>query len=289
MGYKESTLQQQSVFNFTPNGSDGSVWMSGAGLAADTTGNIYFLAANGTFDTTLTSSGFPVNGDYGNAFMKLSTSGNSLTVADYFNMHNTVSESNQDQDLGSGGALVLPDLQDSTGTTRHLAVGAGKDAIIYVVNRDSMGKFNANNDSAIYQEVTSNGLSSSVFAMPAYFNGTVYYGAVGDTLKAFTISNAKLVTPPSSQSAASFAYPGTTPSVSVNGSSNGIVWAVENSGGTGILHAYDATNLANELYNSNQAGARDQFSDNKFITPMIANGKVYVGTPTGVIVFGLLH
>ena len=123
--------------------------------------------------------------------------------------------------------------------------------------------------------------------MPAYFNGTLYYGAV-DSLKAFAIATAQLVTPPSSKTASTFAYPGTTPSISANGTANGIVWAVQNSGGTGILHAYDATNLANELYNSNQAGTRDQFSDNKFITPMIANGKVYVGTPTGVVVFGLL-
>ncbi len=290
MGYGESTLQQASVFNFTPNGSEGSVWMSGAGPAADTLGNIYFLAANGTFDTSLNANGFPVNGDYGNAFMKLSTSGNSLSVADYFTMHNTVAESNADQDLGSGGALLLPDLTDSLGNTWHLSVGAGKDSIIYVVNRDSMGKFNPTSDN-IYQEISANGLAggSGVYAMPAYFNGTLYYGAVNDSLKAFAIANARVVTPPSSNTANTFAYPGTTPAISANGTSNGIVWAVQNSGGTAILHAYDATNLANELYNSNQAGTRDQFSDNKFITPMIANGKVFVGTPTGVIVLGLLN
>src|SRR3989475_10540327 len=152
-GYGDSMLQQLNVFNFTPNGSEGSVWMSGAGPAADSLGNIYFLAANGTFDTTLSANGFPVNGDYGNAFIKLSTSGN-LSVADYFTMHNTVAESNVDQDLGSGGALVLPDLTDSLGHTLHLAVGAGKDAIIYIVNRDSMGKFNSTSDN-IYQEITS--------------------------------------------------------------------------------------------------------------------------------------
>jgi hypothetical protein len=287
MGYSESSLQQVSVFDFTPNGSEGSVWMAGAGMAADTSGNIYFLAANGTFDTTLNANGFPVNGDYGNAFIKLSTSGNTLSAADYFTIYNTVAESNADVDLGSGGALLLPDVQDGSGKTWHLAVGAGKDANIYVVNRDSMGKFNPNNDSAIYQEIDS-ALGGGVWAMPAYFNNVVYYGGVSDSLKAFPIANARLATSPSSSSAASFAYPGTTPSISANGSSNGIVWAVEN-GGTGILHAYDATNLATELYNSNQAGTRDQFSDNKFITPMIANGKVYVGTPTGVIVFGLLH
>jgi hypothetical protein len=290
MGYSESTLQQVSVFNVTPNGSDGAVWMSGAGPAADSLGNIYFLAANGTFDTTVNANGFPVNGDYGNAFMKLSSSGNSLSVADYFTMYNTVAESNVDQDLGSGGALLLPDLTDSVGNTWHLAVGAGKDAIIYIVNRDSMGQFNPTSDN-IYQEISANGLAggSGVYAMPAYFNGALYYGAVNDSLKAFTIANARVVTPPSSETASTFAYPGTTPGISANGTSNGIIWAVQNSGGAGILHAYDATNLANELYNSNQAGTRDQFSDNKFITPMIANGKVFVGTPTGVIVFGLLN
>src|SRR2546425_629913 len=253
---------------------------------ADSLGNIFFLAVNGTFDATLSANGFPVNGDYGNAFIKLSTSGN-VSVADYFTMHNTVAESNVDQDLGSGGALVLPDLTDSLGHTLHLAVGAGKDAIIYIVNRDSMGKFNPTSDN-IYQEITSNGLNAGVFAMPAYFNGTLYYGAVNDSLKAFAIASAQLVTPPSSKTASTFAYPGATPSISANGTANGIVWAVRNNGGTGILEAYDATNLANELYNSNQAGTRDQFSDNKFITPMIANGKVYVGTLTGVVVFGLL-
>ncbi len=290
MGYSETTLQQVNVFNFTPNGSEGSVWMSGAGPAADSLGNIYFLAANGTFDTTLNANGFPMNGDYGNAFMKLSTSGNSLSAADYFTMHNTVAESNADQDLGSGGALLLPDLTDGLGNIRHLAVGAGKDSIIYVADRDSMGKFNSTSDN-IYQEISANGLTggSGVYAAPAYFNGTLYYGAVSDSLKAFTITNARVVAPPSSKTASTFAYPGTTPAISANGISNGILWAVQNSGGTGILHAYDATNLANERYNSNQAGTRDQFSDNKFITPMIANGKVFVGTPTGVIVFGLLN
>jgi hypothetical protein len=288
MAYNETSLVQTSVLNVTPNGSDGAIWMAGAGLAADSSGNIYFLDANGTFDTTLTAGGFPVNGDYGNAFLKISTAGNVLAVADYFNMHNTVSESGSDEDLGSGGTLLLPDLTDGLGNTWHLAVGAGKDANIYVVNRDSMGKFNPDTDSAIYQEVSGNGLGGGVWSMPAYFNNTVYYGAVGDTLKAFSIVNAKLVAPPGSESAASFAYPGTTPSVSANGTSNGIVWTVGNAG-TGVLYAYDATNLTTELYDSNQAAnGRDHFTDNKFITPMIANGKVYVGTPTGVIVFGLL-
>lgn len=289
IGYRASTLKRVSVLNVTPNGSDGAIWMSGAGPAADAHGNIYLLDANGTFDNTFDPAGFPIHGDFGNGFLKLSASGAKLSVADYFNMRNTNAESEADQDLGSGGALVLPDVKDSSGKTWQLAVGAGKDARIYVVNRNSMGKFNTRTNNAIYQEID-NALAGGVYSMPAYFNGTVYFGADGDFLKAFSIVNAKLVRKPASKTSAKFEYPGTTPSISSNGVSDGIVWAVEARGSeAGVLHAYDASDLANELYNSNQAGARDNFSDNKYITPMIADGKVFVGTATGVIVFGLLQ
>jgi len=286
MGYNESTLAQTSVLNVTPNGNEGAIWMAGAGLAADTSGNIYFLDANGIFDTSLNPSGFPSDGDYGNAFMKLSTTGNKLAVADYFEMDNGVSESSSDTDLGSGGMIVLPDLKDGAGNTWHLAVGAGKDSNLYVVNRDSMGKFSSNKNNT-YQELPG-ALPGGVWAMPAYFNNTVYYGSVGSPIQAFTITNAKLSTSATSQTPNSFGYPGATPSISANGASNGIVWAVENAT-PAVLHAYNATNL-NELYNSNQAsGGRDQFGPgNKFITPMIVNGKVFVGTTNGVAVFGLL-
>ena len=285
MGYNKSTLAQTSVLNVTPNGSEGAIWMAGAGLAADSAGNIYFLDGNGDFDTNLNASGFPSSGNYGNAFMKLSTSGG-LAVADYFEMDNEASENASDTDLGSGGAMVLPDLSDGSGHTMHLAVGAGKDRNLYVVNRDSMGKFSSNNNN-IYQQL-SGALPGGVWAMPAYFNNVVYYGSVGSPIQAFTITNAKLSPGATAQTATSFAYPGATPSVSANGTSNGIVWAVENKN-PAVLHAYNAANL-NELYNSNQAsGGRDQFgAGNKFITPMIVNGKVFVGTTNGVAVFGLL-
>jgi hypothetical protein len=288
MSFDESTLAPVSVLNLTPNGNEGSVWMSGAGLAADTFGNIFLLDANGTFDNTLDANGFPSEGDFGNAFLRISTVNQKLAVADYFEMFNQGAENGSDEDLGSGGALLLPDFTDSSGQTRHLAVGAGKDSNIYVVDRDAMGKFSPSKNN-IYQEIQG-GLSGSVFSMPAYFNNTVYYGAVGDNIKAFAISNAQLAGTPTSQTGNAFGYPGATPSVSANGTSNAILWAAEN-GGTAVLHAYDATNLSRELYNSNQAsGGRDQFgAGNKFITPMITNGKVYVGTTNGVGVFGLLQ
>ena len=284
IGYNSTTLAQVSVLNIVPNGSEGAIWMSNTAAAVDSLGNIYVLDANGDFDTTMNAGGFPSNGDFGNAFLKISTSG-PLAVADYFEMSNQQSENDSDADLGSGGALVLPDLTDGTGNVRHLAVGAGKDGHIYVVNRDAMGKFNSASNN-IYQELTGV-LGGGVFGMPAYFNNTIYYGAMGDAIKAFKITNAQLSTSPNFQSSNSFPYPGATPSISANGTSNGIVWAVENSTAA-VLHAYDATNL-HELYNSNQAaGSRDQFgAGNKFITPTVVNGKVYVGTTNSVGVFGL--
>jgi hypothetical protein len=284
MSYDANTLTQISVLNLVPNGSEGGIWMAGTAPAADTSGNIFFMVGNGDFDTTLNTSGFPANANCGQCYVKLS-SAVPMKLLDYFTPSNTVSESNGDTDFGSGGPLLLPDLVDTNGTTRHLAVGSGKDAIIYVVDRDNMGKFNSTTDN-IYQQI--NGQIGGVWSKPSYFNNTVYYGAVGDHLKAFPITTAKLATAPTTQSATSFAYPGTTPSISANGTSNAIVWAVEN-GSTGVLHAYNATNLTTELYNSNQAASnRDQFSDNKYVTPMVANGKVYVGTPNSVVVFGLL-
>ena len=286
MGYSESSLQQTSVLNITPNGSRGAFWGAAAGPSADGT-NFYVLSGNGTFDGTLDANGFPTEGDFGNGFLKIAPSANSMSVSDYFMMHDSTSESSVDTDLGSGGSMVLPDLTDSLNNTWHLAVGAGKDGRIYVVNRDMMGKFNTSNDSGIYQELDG-ALPGGVWSTSAYFNKFVYYGPRGNPLRAFSISNAKLSTSPSSTSSHSYGYPGATPSISADGTSNGILWVVEN-GSTGVLHAYDATNLATELYNSNQ-NAADTFTTNsscKYVTPMIANGQVFVGTNTGVVVFGL--
>lgn len=290
IAYSGSTLARTAVFNAAPNsgGVGPAIWMAGGGPAADASGNVYLLTANGAFETTLDANGFPNQGDYGNSFLKLSTAGGTLTATDYFAMYNAVSESGADQDLGSGGIMLLPDLTDSTGTVRHLAVGAGKDGNLYVVSRDSMGRFNpaANN---IWQQLTGV-LGGGVWSTPAYFNGTVYYGPNGNALLAFAVSEAKLAGAPSSRTATSFTYPGTSPAISANGSSAGIVWAHENTS-PAVLHAYDATNLAHELYNSNQApNGRDQFgAGNKFITPMVADGKVLVGTQSAVAVFGLIN
>jgi hypothetical protein len=286
MTFDPSTLAQTAVLNVTPNGSRGAFWMAGSGPAADSSGNVYLLDGNGTFDTTLDAQGFPQLRDFGNAFLKVSTS-SGLSVSDYFSTFDTVSQSNADRDLGSGGTLLLPDLLDATSQVRHLAVGAGKDAHIYVVDRDSMGKWNSSSN-RIYQDI-SGALGGGVFSTPAYFNGMLYYGASGDALKAFPIANARVSSTPSSRSARTFTYPGTTPGISASGTANAILWAVENTN-PAVLHAYDARDLTRELYNSNQAaGSRDTFgAGNKFITPTIVNGRVYVGTGNGVAVFGTL-
>jgi hypothetical protein len=289
ISYNETTLAQKSVLNVTPNGSEGAIWAAGAGPAADTNGHIYFLDANGTFDTSLNANGFPANGNYGNAIMKLSTTNGKLAVADYFNMYNTVSESDADQDLGSGGAMVVPNFKDSKGISHDLVVGAGKDSNIYLANRNNMGKFNSSDNSQLYQEVTG-ALGGSVFSAPAFVDDRIYYGAVGDSIKEFSFNvDGMLNSTPASATTKTFGYPGATPSISGSSADTLILWATENTS-PAVLHAYNAKNLNVELYNSNQApGGRDQFGNgNKYITPTIANGKVYVGTTNGVGVLSLL-
>ena len=284
MAYNYTTLAQTSVLNVTPNGNEGAIWGAGAGMAADGSGNIILLDANGDFDATMNASGFPANGDYGNAFLKLSTA-SGLAVSDYFEMDNESQENGSDTDLGSGGTLIVSP-KDTAGTVHQLAVGAGKDTNLFVVDRTNMGKFNSNKN-AIYQQL-SGVLPGGIWSMPAAYNGRIYYGPVGSPILAFQFQNAKLTAKPVASTPTPFGYPGATPSISANVNKNGIVWATENTN-PAVLHAYNATNLQ-ELYTSNQASnSRDHFgAGNKYITPTIANGKVYVGTTNGVGVFGLL-
>lgn len=299
IGFNKTSLAQTSALNVAPasgtavsggnhyNTYGPAIWMAGDGPGADPAGNVYLLTGNGRFEPTLDASGFPNLGDFGNSFVKIAGGSGTLRVADYFAMSNEVAESGSDGDLGSGGEMLLPDMMDSSNTVRHLVVGAGKDGNLYVVDRDNMGKFDSGANH-IWQEIDGV-LGGGVVSSPAYFNGRLYYGDAGGTLKAFTITSARLSANPTSQSTATFTYPGTSPAVSANGTSNAIVWAHQNTN-PAVLRAYDATNLAHELYDSDQAsGSRDQFgAGNKFITPMIAGGKVFVGASNGVAVFGLL-
>jgi Ricin-type beta-trefoil lectin domain-like len=304
--YTNSALHQVSAYNDSANGNEGGIWMSGSGPAADSSGNIYLLTGNGSFDL---NTGGPDSGD---TFLKMSAQ-NGLSVSDSFTPFNQSCFAAADTDLGSGGGLLLP---DQTNTSHpHLIIGAGKEGRIYVVNRDSMGHFtndpNLNCGSSEVNQTTSDkivqefapGTIGSNFSSPAYWASSskewVYFGGVNNKLKAFQVSNDTLSSTPTSQSSETFKYPGITPSISSNGNTNGIVWAVSpppacgnngcNPSGSGVLRAYDATNLGNELYNSGQNSSRDQLdSYTKFSVPTIANGKVFVGTQTSLSIFGLL-
>jgi hypothetical protein len=279
MAFSESTLAQTQILNLTPNGTRGAIWNTG-GVLADSAGALYALLGNGTYDASQ---------DYGNAAVKLTSTGSALTVADYFTPSNTVTESASDLDFGSGSPMLLPDQTDASGATRQLMFAAGKDGFIFLLDRTNLGKFSASGNQ-VYQQI-SGALSAGLFSAPAYFNGSLYVGGVNAPLYAYTLAGAMLPNSASSQSAQVFSRPGTSPSVSANGTTNGIVWAVQSApGAAAVLHAYNPANLAVEYYNSTQAAnGRDSFGNgNKFITPVIADGRVFVGTPAGVAVFGLL-
>jgi outer membrane protein assembly factor BamB len=295
IAYNTQTLQQTAALDTTPNGEEGAIWQSGAGPAADPEGNIYLLTANGTFDTILDSQGFPAQRDFGNSFLKITASDGRLSVADYFTPFNVIAENALDMDLGSGGPVVLPAMKDASAKTWRLVTGAAKDRNIYLLDRNAMGKFNPQGNQNIYQELHQ-ALKGTVYrGQAAYFDGRLYCSSADDFLYEFRFVNARLVEEPISHTANKFVYPGAAPSISADSSRNAIVWAAENGGGEqqgpAVLRAYDANDLARELYDSNEAPAdRDHFgTGNKFITPMIAHGKVYVGTTDGVGVFGLLR
>jgi hypothetical protein len=282
IAFSANSLAQVSAIDLVPNSSLAGIWMGGGGPAADSAGNLYFATGNAAYPGNTPG----VSNNYGDTFVKLQ-GGTPLNVADYFAPSIAITDDRNDADLGSAAPLLLPDMVDSGGVTRHLAVVSGKDGSIYVASRDNMGLYNAMGDN-IYQELP-NSINSN-FSSPVYFNGRIYIGPSGSSLKAFTVSQAKLSTSPSSQTAHIFGGVGTVPSVSANGTSNGIVWTLD--GGARTLYAYDATDLTKVLYSSAQAsGGRDTFSSvgGHFITPMVANGRVYFGTGSSVAVFGLLH
>jgi Putative Ig domain len=283
LGYSASTLKQVLAFNASPNAGDSGIWQSGAGPASDASGNIYFNTGNGGFDVN--TGGI----DYGDSIVKLNSSG---TVLDYFTPYNQATLDATDADLGASGLVLLP---DQTGTYAHVLVSASKQGVIYSVNRDGMSKYHSGGNQNIQSLA---GLSSyGLFGSPAYWNGNVYFAAWNDYLRAFQVSNGTLAL--TSHSSVTLAFPGATPSVSSNGTSNGIVWIIQenvpndtviNNPPTAVLRSYDATNLANELYDSTQAaGNRDAAGGAvKFAVPTVANGKVYVGNSNQLTVYGLL-
>ena len=287
IGYDETGLQMATVYNATPNGAAGGIWQGGAGPAADSNGNIYVVTSNGTFDGNLGGI------DYGDSFLQLSTTSGTLAMVDYFSPYNQGIMSTENLDLGSGGALVLP---DQPGPITHLLVGGGKTATIYLVNRDSMGGYGPGSDSIVQEledVLNEPAPQVGVRGLPAYWNGHVYTAGVADAVKAFELSNSLLSTFPFSKSPTNNYYPGATPIVSSNGSTDALVWTLETDGYTkgtpAILHVYDANNVGDELYNSSMNSSRDRAGPAvKFAVPTAVNGKAYVGAQYELDVYGLL-
>jgi hypothetical protein len=235
------------------------------------------MIGNGTFDVN--TGGV----DYGEGLLKLSPG--TLTVADYFVPSNYQTLNDSDLDLGSSGPLVLPD--ESTPPTQ-LLVAAGKQGMVYLVDRTNLGQFNANGNQVL--QVLPAGTVPTAHSMPAYWQNNIYFCGVEDYAKSYLLSNGALSTSPTSQSSITYAYPGGTPAVSANGSTNGLLWVLSTAQCCpAVLHVYDAANLSRELYNSTQNVTRDQAGIAvKFAVPTVANGKVYIGTTSALDVYGLL-
>ncbi len=285
MSYDSQTLRQNGVWNSTPNAGLGGFWSGGSGIAADSSNNLYVASGNGMFDVNTGGR------DYGDSIIKLSPPTNDrFKVADYFTPYDQGSLYNGDVDLGSGGVLLLP---DQVGPYPHLLVESGKEGTIYLISRDNLGHYNPNNNDQIVQSL--NTAIGGVWGMPAWWNNNIYFGGQYDYLKAYSFnpSTELLSTNPTSESGTYYSYPGPTPSISANGTTNGIAWTLQTDGtgpnGAAILHAYDATNLANELYNTTQNASRDTPGGAvKFTVPTIANGKVYVPAVDVLNIYGIL-
>jgi hypothetical protein len=288
MAYDAHTLAQVGVWNATPNAGFGGIWQSGGGLAGDVNFNTFFATGNGAFDVGPNGG----NGsDYGDSIIKLAPpSGGSFTVADYFTPADQSSLDGSDTDLGSGGLVLLPD-QPAGSPHLHLLAQSGKEGTLYLVDRDKMGNYNPNSNNQIVQNIP--GANGGMWSSPAWWNNTLYIGGQFDNLKAFSfdVTMGKFNPSPISQTAISYAFPPPTPSISANANSNAILWVIEcrpvNSSWRAILHAYDATNLAKELFNSTQGSGNGAGGAVKFAVPTVANGKVYVGAVGRLHVYGL--
>ncbi len=279
MAYDPQTMAQKAVLNITPDGSEGGIWASDTGPAADASGNVYVPTGNGTFNA---ASG---GRDYGDSVLKLAPEGSSLSIRDYFTPHDQAQLSNSDADLGSSGPTLLP---DQPAPHRHLLLQPSKGAMIYVIDRDQMGKFHPDGD-AIVQEIKMRG---GGYGAIAYWNGHAFFAASDDYLSDYAIQNAQLK--PNNTSGRKFENPGATPSVSADGKQNAIVWVVATKTWNGsdraaILYAYDARDIRQPIYTSEQNSQRDRAAlATRFVIPVVVNGRVYIGARGEVEVYGLL-
>jgi hypothetical protein len=316
IAYRATNVQQQmAVFNTTPNGingADGGIWAGGSAPAIDAGGDVYISTGNGVFDELPP----PPNDNYGDSILRLhyvtgsTLNGMNLSISGYFTPYDQLSLAQIDSDLGSGGVILFPN-QTGSGPT-SLLTEVGKEGVVYLIDRNNMGQYNSANNSQIVQSFT--GPAYGLWGVPAFWRNNLYVGGQYDSIRQLTFNPTTELfnTSAASQTVSSFGFPGTIPSVSSQSASHGIVWAIDSSlygyassnagvncsvvplpaacSGPAILHAYNATNLAQEYWNSAQAANNRDRAGNavKFVPPTIANGKVYVGTRTEVDVYGLL-
>jgi hypothetical protein len=299
MAYDSSTLKQLAVFTTTPNGSEGGVWMSGGGIAADAQHRIFFSTGNGDYDGA-------ANQDYADTILRLDPQSNGeFKVGDWFTPWNQKSLDDRDLDLGAGGLLLLPDLPDG-GSHPHLLVQMGKNGTMYLLDRDNMGKYcdGCTQDTQIVQSIPS--ALKGMWGTPAYWNGFIYWVAgrpatsgLSDAFRVWRFNaggSGKISASPSSQAAMSFRFSAAAPVVSANGNADGVVWLLDNRAfnaappGPQVLYAYDATDLTKLLYTSEQApGGRDRPGGAvKFTTPIVANGRVFAGGVRSLTAWGLV-
>ena len=281
LAFDETDLHPTGAFVTTPDGYQGGIWASGAAPAADSNGRIYVPTGNGDFTGNVGGQ------DFGDSILRLNWSNNSFALEDYFTPWNYQPLWDTDGDLSSSGTILLP---DQPGTAHpHLLLQAGKEGTIYLVDRDNMGHWHANDDSQIVQAIPY--VIGGLFGAPAFWHGNVYFGGISDYLRAFKFDPIaeRLSLNSVSQTQTFFGFPGSTPSVSSNGITNGIVWVVQGSGDHATLRAYEANNLAIELYDSDQSPQRDGPGlAVKFTVPTIADGLVFVAAQGEVDMYGLL-
>jgi len=291
--FNASNLQQTAIFNSSPEGKGNGIWHSGAALAADIVNGVPRLfCATGNFFSTGSVGPNPTipytnDQNYSNAVLRFDLSGADLQVSDEWTPFDQLQLSNADTDQTSGGIMLLP---DQAGAHMHELIQVGKNGRIEVIDRDNLGGFNTGYNN-IAQEIS--GQINGLWSTPAYWNARVYFWGSGDRLKQFALANGQLSVTPTATASVTSSFPGASPVISANGTTQGILWAVRsdayNSNGAAILYAFDATNVGTQLYNSTQNATRDSAGRAvKFVVPVITNGKVYVGTQSEVDVYGAL-
>jgi hypothetical protein len=282
MAYDAHKLTQTAVFNTSPEAEESGIWQSDNGPAADAEGNVYVSTGNGKF--TVPSGGH----DYGDSALKLALGPGGLVVRDYFTPSDQQRMNTQDADMGSAGPMLLP---DQPGSHPHLVLSGAKNSVLYVMDRDRMGKYQSGSDSHAVQTIRFEG---GIYAAPAYWNGHVFMLASGDYLRDFTLRQGLLDLDTVKKGVQRFANAGANPTVSADGARNGIVWLVESKTWNGrdkpaILHAYDASNIATEIYHTEQNSDRDRVGLTlRFTVPTVVNGRVYVDAKNEIDVYGLL-